>query len=403
MSKKGKIISILIAMFIIGAIASWIIVTYMVNNGYTKTESETEDTFYNQLEELEMLEELEDTNDKTESDEISFLQSIRNIFIQTASAEDTRTQLVLKKSTNKLLEKYFILSQLDINKMPKEVFTYWRKNWKEFPQVLNSYDYLNKTFTLKKYIELKKEYAWKIFYEETINKELITIIENYFKNKKTVTNITFLPFDIATDENFKFMIEGLKNHKFLVSNSKKLGKKLGFDYRLTLAAILTEQFRYAGTYRWYVKSYLTKTPFIFSMTKFSYWVWGIKELTWTKIVEDAKIYGYENVFDWEKADIFKNFSRKSLLQQSYWETIYPNILIKNIISRWDKAGFSIKNKPWIILTLYNFWNSSNKKPHWNPKIGGAVIKLNEQDNRSYTFWWLWESLYYYIKVYWLYK
>jgi len=96
----------------------------MVNNGYTKTESETEDTFYNQLEELEMLEELEDTNDKTESDEISFLQSIRNIFIQTASAEDTRTQLVLKKSTNKLLEKYFILSQLDINKMPKEVFTY---------------------------------------------------------------------------------------------------------------------------------------------------------------------------------------------------------------------------------------------------------------------------------------
>jgi len=45
------------------------------------------------------------------------------------------------------------------------------------------------------------------------------------------------------------MIEGLKNHKFLVSNSKKLGKKLGFDYRLTLAAILTEQFRYAGTYR----------------------------------------------------------------------------------------------------------------------------------------------------------
>jgi len=192
----------------------------------------------------------------------------------------------------------------------------------------------------------------------------------------------------------------LKNHKYLISTSKQLGKELNFDYKLTLASILTEQFRYAWTYRGYIKWYLKKTPFIFSMTQWSYWIWGIKEFTWKKIKEDAWIYWNNKVFIAEKSDIYKNMEMKDLLQNKYWESVYPNVLVSNILNRWNKAWHSIQNKPWIVITLYNFWNSSNKKPHWDPKVWWAVIKIHWKE---YTFWWLWESLYYYIKAYWLYK
>lgn len=389
MKKFLKIVWIIATIIILWIVALNLFVSYMVNTWKSNTESIQEDDYYKKLDKLN------ETSYIIDSD-----LNILSIFISTANANSD--EYILSENTKKLLEKYYILGHLDMSKIPDEVFSYWRLHWKEMPNILNSYDYLNKTKTLDQYIKLKTDFNNKKFYNDTINNELINIIESYFKNKKIQNELTFLPSDIQNDDNYKFMINGLKNHKFLVSNSKKLWKELEFDYNLTLAAILTEQFRYAWTYRWYVKSYLTKTPFIFTMTQFSNWVGWIKDFTGDKIYDDAVLYWYWKVFDAQKTDVYKNYTRTQLLQNTYWETVYPNILIKNIITRWDKAEYSISDKPWIILTLYNFWNPSDKKPHWNPKIGWAVIKLNENENRKYTFGWLWEALFYYIKVYSLY-
>jgi len=395
-----KKIFIIIASILILVMWVWLSVSYLVNTWKTKAKSNADTDYYNKIEELNSIE--KDTKNTSFNFNI-----ITNLFINTtfANSNDSNlTPLKFSPKINKLLEKYYILSKLDLNIVPSDIFEYARLNFDELPYILNSYDYLNKTNTLDNLIKIKKEYKNKTFYKETIRKDLNDIVNWYFSNKKIKNNLTYFPKDIIDDKGYQFMIDWLKNHKFLVNKSKEIWKKLGFDYRLTLAAILTEQFRYNWTYRWIVKSYMKNTPFIFSMTKWSYWIWGIKEFTGKKIEEDAKIYGYyDKIFNAKKSDIYKDYNIKDFLQNKYFESIYPNVLIANIITRWERAGYSIKNKPWIILTLYNFWNSSIKKPHAKPQIWGAIITLKNNKNRKYTFWWLWEALYYYIKLYWLYK
>jgi len=409
--KNYKLIYIIIFILSSLAIISFSI-TYLVNSGKTKADSMMEDNHYQQLDELKKLE-LEEQNSQDKDNITSFIDNISSFFISTTYAnnnENTKKkqgnlwkEIKFEKDILKLLEKYYILSKLDLNKIPKPVFNYWRLHRDELPMVLNSYDYLNHTHTLTDFIKLKKEFKNKKFYENTIKQELILIITNYFDNKQKKNNLTFLPKDINDEEWYKFMINWLKNHKYLINVSKQIGKKLDFDYRLTLAAILTEQFRYNGTYRWYIKKYLKSTPFLFSMTKWSYGVGWIKEFTGKKIIEDAKKYWfYKKVFSALDTQENKKKSIKTLLQDPYWESVFPNVLIANIIKRWELWWHDIKDKPWVILTLYNFWNNYNKNPHAAPKIWGAIIKLNEREDRKYSFGWLAEALYYYIKVYNLY-
>lgn len=397
--KKILVVLLLISILI------WLMsgfVSYMVSSWKSNADSKAETNHYNEIQELKKI-----NNTDTNTKETSFIWNvIINFFVGKTYADDNNQYHTLELSPQimQLLEKYYILSKLDMTKIPTDIFVYWKNNWEEMPMILNSYDYLNKTSTLADFIRLTKEFKGKTLYKETIRQELKDIIDNYFKNKKIVNNIPFFPQDIVNDKWYQFVIDWLKNHKFLVPVSKQIWEKLKFDYRLTLAAILTEQFRYNWTYRGIIKKYMKNTPFIFSMTKWSYWIWWIKEFTWNKIMEDSQIYdNYNKVFEGLSSDEYKDMSTKNLLQTKYWEVVYPNVLISNIINRWNKAWYSIEDKPWIILTLYNFGNSSNKKPHKDPKIWWAVIKLNENKNREYTFWWLWEALYYYIKIYWLYK
>jgi hypothetical protein len=394
--EKSKKIKYVIYFIILIMLCIWftsIFVTYMVNNWHSNSESWIDDDYYKYIYELEELGKNEEKK--------NIFQNVFNFIIPNTHA-NYYNEIVFNKETFQLLEKYYILWKFDTTNIPTEIFHYWIIHWDELPHILNSYDYLNKTKHLQGFVNLKRQFGEKKFYQETIRQDLRLIIVNYLKNKEIKNDITFLPKDIHEDENYQFMINGLKNNKSLINNSKKIWQDLWFDYNLTLAAILTEQFRYAGTYRWFVKQQITKTPFIFSMTQFSYWIGWIKEKTGEKIKEDAILYGHANVFELQQDDKYKNKSKKELLQDGFWETVYPNILIKNIITRWERSWNSISTKPWIIITLYNFWNDSNKKPHGNPKVGGAIIKLNEDKEREYTFWWLWESLYYYIKVYNLY-
>lgn len=399
--KKYKKIVIFLSTIIILIVVFSLSVTYLVNNWYTKENSTIEDGFYDWLDKLENM-----NNELWNIEEdIVVKRRLYNIFsffniINTTNASyvESREVYPLKENTNKILEKYYILSQIDRTVIPDDVFKYWIVNFKEFPYILNSYDYLNWTKTLQNFIEVKKSYKDKIFYKDSIHSDLKIILENYFYNKLYKSKYTYLPKDINDNENYHFMIKWLSNHKYLVEESKKLAEKYNYDYKLTIAAILTEQFRYAWTYRWVVKSHLKKTPFIFSMTQFSYWVWWIKENTGKKIYKDAFNYWFGEAFNIEKNDDYTSYSMKDKLKDTKLETIYPNMLVLNILTRWKKEGYDISKKPWIVLTLYNFWNLESKKPHSKPEVGGADIKLNDNKWRTYTFWWLWEALYYYIKI-----
>lgn len=151
---------------------------------------------------------------------------------------------------------------------------------------------------------------------------------------------------------------------------------------LVFASILTEQTRYSATERWFMKKFLnSKAPFLFSMTSQSYGVGGIKSFTAEKISRDAVEYGYGDSFKGYVGKTGETFW-KPILTKKYEEARFPTILIKNILTRWSNAGFSLEGKPGVVVTLYNFGNLEDKKPNASPKIGGAEIKLG---SKTYYF------------------
>lgn len=394
MSRK-KIIILIVILLSLLAISPYFIGT-LYNTWITNEESIQEDDFYQ--------EEIIDDIYKEETKNTSW-----NLFFSTTHAidninteQDFWKKVYFNDRIYSLLEKYYILWNLDLKNIPDDMFYYWLHEWDNFKNILNTYDYLNKTSKFKEYIEIQKTFRNKVFYEKNLKVDILQIIKDYSDNKKTlnINNVEYFPKEFIEDEWFKFMIDWLYNHPYLIKESERLWKLYWYDPDLTKAAILTEQFRYAWTYRGYVKQYLKKTPFLFSMTKWSYWIGGIKEWTWDKIIEDTKIYETYDVFKKQDYDLYKDYSKTDFLTDKYWEIVFPNMLISNIVDRWDKAWYPIEDKPWIILTLYNFWNPSDKKPHDNPKVWGASIKFFEDQEKTYTysFWWLWESLFYFIKM-----
>lgn len=72
-------------------------------------------------------------------------------------------------------------------------------------------------------------------------------------------------------------------------------------------------------------------------------------------------------------------------------------MIYNIKQRWDLEWYSLENKPWIIITLYNMWNSDKKIPNDNPQIWGSVIDIEEW--KQMLYWEIWYIIYYYLKYY----
>lgn len=406
-TKLKKIFAIIFVIWIIILSLPYLIWA-IFNSWLSKEESIIEEDFYNEKkieEEITKSWEIEDWNVKEKDYIIPVSSMLINLFIPTTSAhtEELPKRIIIPEKYAQTVEKFYVLWKMDLTDIPSDMFYYWYYHWDKFRNLINVYDYLNKTNKIKEFDKYKIMYRKEIFYDVSYKKELKKIINDIKINVKNLNkkNVKFFPKEFYEDKWFQFVIDGLFNHPFFIKESNKIWKELWFDPDLTKAAILTEQFRYAWTYRGYLKQYLKSTPFLFSMTQWSHWIGWIKEPTAYKIKEDAKIYWNAYIFEKQKNKKYNWYAEKDFLMDNYWEVVYPNILISNILNRWDKAWYPIKEKPWIVITLYNFWNPENKKPHSNPKVWWAVIKFfegTELKTHKYSFWWLWEALYYYIKI-----
>lgn len=319
----------------------------------------------------------------------------------TAFINDTNAAWVYVQPTSKDIklkfEKSYVLSRLAEEWFLDEaMYTYFWDGYSDIYKVYMSYDYLNKTKAYDKLIQVKRE-ALEALKTKTIGDlSQITIDRNYeLPTKLKANKLTWFPKDLTDDKNFSFMIDWIKNDKRTVANAKEIGTRIGVDYRLVLSSILTEQVRYALTERGEMKKFLQKTPMLLYLTQFSYWVGWVKSFTAEKIRDDASTYWY-----WKELSVHKDTSGetawKSVLIDKYWQVAYPSYLIKNIITRWSKAGFDISWNPGVIITLYNFWNVAKKEPNKNPKVGWADISVKWQ---TYNFWGLGEWFFWWMKIY----
>jgi hypothetical protein len=152
------------------------------------------------------------------------------------------------------------------------------------------------------------------------------------------------------------------------------------------------------TARWYAKTMIKDNNYLTTFSKFSYWIWWIKVETARKIIKDIKLYNndlYEKYF--KDHENLEDEELIEILKDNYKWTLYAWALIYNIKQIWDLEWYSLENKPWIIITLYNMWNSDKKIPNDNPQIWGSVIDIEEW--KQMLYWEIWYIIYYYLKYY----
>ena len=133
-------------------------------------------------------------------------------------------------------------------------------------------------------------------------------------------------------------------------------------------------------------------------SQYSWGVMGLKQETLIEIEQNLKNPNsdyylgdtYKDLLNFSTDEIDKErFERIINEENQYYSYLYTAIYIKQILSYWEKSGFSINQKPGIIATLYNI-GFKNSTPKIDPQTGGSIIILN---NKEYNFGELAQSVY----------
>lgn len=253
---------------------------------------------------------------------------------------------------------------------------------------------------LKKLIDLIQNKAYQKainFLVELEKQELV-----FYKDSKYQRKVLYPKF--IDDEEFKYLVSKLLTDErwYYKNDLSKVGSIYWINKNLILSAIITEQLRGFYTFRWLAKEIIKTNRYVMTMYDFSLGIGWVKEITAENIENDMENYN-KNIFDqyfvytWENLNQWKNaFERLTSKENYFYQFLYSGWLIYNILQRRKVAWYDISNEPWILMTLYNFGNPVKKIPNPNPKIGWAIIRINDTD---YTFGSLWAIVYYYLEIY----
>lgn len=191
----------------------------------------------------------------------------------------------------------------------------------------------------------------------------------------------------------------------------RVSQETGVDSRLLITPLVVEQLRLMTSQRETFKKYFAPLGVLGTQTQFSLGIFGIKENT-AKQIEDnlknpASIYylgsEYEHALDYSASTSTLVVDKNSLMpvnassinssstitlvgsdadrikrltneKDHYYSYLYAALYLKEIMTAWERSGFSISDRPEIIATVYNLgFQKSN--PNADPKVGGAEIDL----------------------------
>ena len=74
----------------------------------------------------------------------------------------------------------------------------------------------------------------------------------------------------------------------------------------------------------------------------------------------------------------------------YYSYLYTALLMRQFQAHWERAGFTLSNRPEVLGTLFNL-GYQKSKPKTNPQVGGSTFKIGEKE---YTFGGLCFEFYY---------
>ncbi len=173
----------------------------------------------------------------------------------------------------------------------------------------------------------------------------------------------------------------------------------GVPSRIIVSTVISEQFRFFTTNRESFKKYFEPLKILGNGTKFSYGVAGVKFET-AKVIENnlknnSSVFylgkNYEDILNYGDSDPDSELmGRLTDTKNHYYSYLYTALFLKQIMSQWETAGYSINDRPEVLSTLFNL--GFNKSiPKENPEVGGSTITINDRD---YTFGGLSYEFYY---------
>lgn len=176
----------------------------------------------------------------------------------------------------------------------------------------------------------------------------------------------------------------------------RVAKETGVPARMIAAAVIPEQTRFFTDNREVFKSYFEPLKLLVSLSKFSLGVSGIKQDTAATIelyasattspfypgsdIAPLLTYPASNTIDTDTA----LFNRLTDEKNHYYSYLYTAIYLKEITAQWKAAGYDVRERPDVLVTLFNLgFNAS--VPKENPQVAGAMITVG---GHAYSFGYL---------------
>lgn len=162
----------------------------------------------------------------------------------------------------------------------------------------------------------------------------------------------------------------------------------GIKPRLLVSELVVEQLRLFNSNREIYKDIFAPLKTLGNQSQYSLGVMGIKletakEIENNLIDKNSAFYlgkNFENILKYKVGENANDARFLRLTDESdrSYSYLYAALANKQIISEWQNSGFDIKDNVGVLATLYNI-GFKHSIPNANPKIGGAVINLNDEE------------------------
>ena len=164
----------------------------------------------------------------------------------------------------------------------------------------------------------------------------------------------------------------------------------GVPARLIVANLIVEQLRLFFTERGYYEQFFAPLKILGTQTQFSLGVMGMKDSTAAEVETNLQnpsspFYPgaqYANLLAYPEASTTSSstltearFTRLTDQHNHYYNYLYAGLMMKELETQWQNAGFPIASNVGVISTLYNI-GFEYSVPKANPDVGGAAIVIN---------------------------
>jgi len=235
------------------------------------------------------------------------------------------------------------------------------------------------------------------------NSEFMTALKSINKNAKVKAESVY---EWSNYKAWKQFCATLTKDKRAIDSVSRL---TGVESRIIILCVVAEQLRMFNSGREKFKQYVYPYSRLILPTNRGYGVSGILEHTAHRIERTLfspndpfypgdyfqKIINVQDSFPGLVDDSIAAHKSKTIQRlikggDHYYSYLYTALLMRQFQAHWERAGFTLSNRPEVLGTLFNL-GYQKSKPKTNPQVGGSTFKIGD---RAYTFGGLCFEVYY---------